>query len=640
MALDAMGVANSLVRSRPGGEYDSKNPGSRTYTNTSGAFGSDPDNPQSAYDRSTSPSINPSDVINVVQHVKQLFYRARQVRRPMVEKWMKHYQVVHNQTWGTGRATWMPSPEVPEIYPILASLIGWETDQRPTFEVYPAALPYSPAVQMYEQLSSDLQVLMQTSWHVEDYDAEIEKMLWDAKMYGTGILKTVWDPTLVSGMGDVMIHRIDPWTFYPDPDARSMKDASHFIEVYTISAQELDKRFPGSLDHISEFGGWTEDSDQSPTMTDVGSRGVSAPKANPGALSPNTSAVYGLPGQTNRVSVTQTQGITVFEAWLRVPCSTTSSETDELGNKKDITRRYDAWRCVVVAGNCVLFDEMAENIYEHGQHPYDRYVPHDQGEFWGQSMVELLAPSQISINKLLAAIEQNIWLMGNPVWKEDTRSGLERQTITNRPGQRLRVNAGSQSGWENPPQMHPQISSDLIKFYISEMERISGLSAIVRGATPEGRNGESVMDSVQEAAFVRIRLGLRSLERVLVSAGMKIGSLIADFYNTPRIMAIVGPQGQQTSMALRPNHFYTPTPQGLSPMRFQILIRAGSMVSRGQRVQEADTLFAMGAIDAEAVLEAHSFPNRQIVVGRMRALAEAGLMQQPPGARQRAGRSS
>lgn len=636
MALDAMGVANTMVRTRNGGAYDTSNPGTKTYTDTSGAFGSD----REVYDKATSASVNPGPNLDIVQHVKQLFYRARATRRPIVEQWMKNYQVVHNKTWGTGRAPWMPSPEVPEIYPILASLIGWETDQRPTFEVYPAALPYSPAISQYQTLSSDLQVLMQTSWHVEDYDAEVEKVLWDAKLYGTGIFKSVWDPTLVGGMGDAMLTRIDPWTFYPDPDARSMKDASHFIEVYTISLQELEKRFPGSITHMAEFGSWVEDSDSSPTMTDSSSRGVGAPRANPGALAPNTSAIYGLPGQTDRVSVTDQQGITVFEAWLKVPCETTSTQTNDQGEQTEVTRRYDAWRCIVVAGQTVLFDEMAENIYEHGQHPYDRYVSHDTGEFWGQSLVELLAPSQISINKLLAAIEQNIWLMGNPVWKEDKRSGLERQQITNRPGQRLTVNVGSVSGWEDPPQMHPQISSDLIQFYINEMERISGLSAIVRGATPSGRNGESVMDSVQEAAFVRIRLGLRALERTLVSSGMKLGSLIADFFNTPRIMATVGPTGQRSSLALRPNHFYMPSPTGLAPMRFQILIRAGSMVSRGQRIQEADTLFAMGAIDGEAVLEAHEFPNRQIIVQRMRESAMAGLAQQAPGARQRAGRTN
>lgn len=628
MALNPVTVANELVTQREAtGALTKKSPTTTDFTGN--------------YDRATSPSISPSEQSDMVQHVKQLFYRARAVRRPLIEQWMKNYEILHNRTWGTGRASWMPTPEVPEIYPILAALIGWETDQRPTFEVNPAAQPYSPAVQFYDQLADDLETLLRTNWTVEDYEAEIEKMLWDAKLYGTGILKTIWDPTLVGGMGNVMVNRIDPWTFYPDPDAKGMKDASHFIEVYTVSKQELERRFPGSLTKLQGMG-WVEDSDEAPTMTSNGGSPQAA-KANPGALAPNTNASYGLPGQSGRIEITDDPGITTFEAWLKVPCEIEDTRPTSDGGTEPVTRRYDAWRVIVIAGNTVLFDCMAEEIYEHGQHPYDRYVPHDTGEFFGTSLVELLAPSQISINKLLAAIEQNIWLMGNPIWVEDTRSRISRQSITNRPGQRIEKAPGSEAGWKDPPQMHPQMSSELIQFYINEMERISGLSAIVRGATPGGRNAEGVLDSVQEAAFVRIRLGLRSLERTLSSVGAKAGSLIADFYDTPRIIAIVGPTGERSALALRPNHFYMPGPGGLTPVRFQILVGAGSMnpIARGARIAEADTLFAMGAIDEEAVLEAHDFPNRNIITARVRELKAAnGTLGQPPGARQRAQRTT
>lgn len=630
MALDARTVANELVARREATGALSKT-GAATKTHD-GTFGGN-------YSRESSPSISPGEQSDIVSHIHQLFFRARAHRRPLVEQWMRNYQILHNRTWGTGRASWMPTPEVPEIYPILAALIGWETDQKPTFEVNPAAQPYSPAVQFYDQLADDLAVLLRTNWTVEDYEAEIEKMLWDAKLYGTGILKTIWDPTMTGGIGNVMVNRIDPWTFYPDPDARGMKDASYFVEVYSISAQELERRFPGALAKTKNSL-WQMDSDESPTVLSSDSAGQAA-KANPGAL-PGGGTTYGLPGQSGRQEITEAPGVTVFEAWLKVPCEVNDTMPDVDGTPLYVIRRYDAWRCIVVASNTVIFDEMAEEIYEHGQHPYDRYVPHDTGEFWGTSLVELLAPSQISINKLLAAMEQNIWLMGNPIWVEDTRSRISRQTVTNRPGQRIEKTPGSEAGWRDPPQPHPQLSSELIQFYINEMERISGLSAIVRGATPGGRNAEGVLDSVQEAAFVRIRLGLRGLERTLSGVGAKAASLIADFYDTPRIIATVGPNAQRSALALRSNHFYMPGSDGLAPVRFQILVGAGSMnpIARGARIAEADTLFAMGAIDGEAVLEAHDFPNRNVITARVRELQAAnGTLGQPPGARQRTQRS-
>jgi hypothetical protein len=352
--------------------------------------------------------------------------------------------------------------------------------------------------------------------------------------------------------------------------------------------------------------------------------------------------------------------VIVYYAWLREteevderPALQLAAQTpeepgedprDDTDERNDWTRprkpRTDKWRCVVyVNPGVILLDECAEDLWSHASHPYDRLVAQDMGEFWGKSMVDLLAGTQMSINRLLAAIEHNIWLMGNPVMVEDTRSGIPRSTITNRPGLRLTKNPGSEVGWLNPPVMQPQMATDLLRFYIGEMERISGISGMVRGATPTGRNASSVLDSLQEAAFVRLRLMIRNLEQMLKGVAEKQASLICEFYDTPRLVSLVGPSGEQTALAIRGEHFYMPTDDGKLPMRFQINVEAGSSLptSKQARMAEADTLFAMGAIDRPAVLEAHNFPNRQQVAERM-AQVDAVEGPQGPNARTAAGR--
>lgn len=563
------------------------------------------------------PTMSPQVEGELVAHVRDLFLKARQKRRPLVERWNRNYRMLRTKRWADGKAGWAPRSEVPEIWPVVDSLVAWITDQTPEFTVTPAVPPLHPLFDQMDSLAQDLKTTMEANWWVDRNDAEVEKVAWDGMTYGIGWFKTTWDGTASKGQGNAVSRRRDPYAVYPDPEATSMENLNYLIDAATISKQELERRWPGALARLNDVA-WTEQVDsQQSTVDQVGTK---MPMANPGAISPATSPRYGLPGQS-RETVANDPGVTVFEAWLRQPV------TDEDGST------YDGWRCVVVAGNRVLMDESADGLWSHGQHPYDRYVPLETGEFYGTAMVEMLSPMQESINGLLRSMEHNIWLTGNPVMVEDTRAGISRTAITNKPGQRITKNSGGEVKWMEPPQMAPGLASELIKFYVDEMERVSGLSSVVRGATPTGRNAQGVIDSVQEAAFVRIRKNRRNLSMAIGSAGEKSAAMIVEFYDSPRIVSLLGPSGEATTKALQADHFYVPGPEGRMPMRFRLLIDGGERAaqSRTQRIGEADALYAMGAIDAEALLKIHELPGWQNVVQRQRELqAQQGTLGQPP----------
>lgn len=573
----------------------------------------------------------------MVAYVKDLFYEARTKRRTLVTRWVRNYNVLHNRTWSANRAPYLPSPELPEMWPIVSSMVGWETDQRAVPEVKPAAAPFSDAYGLFDRLAQDLQQTLQSTWVINDQDTDIETMLWDAKVYGTAFLKAIWDPTLCNGMGDAINKRIDPFTFYPDPNATSMDDALYFVEVRTVTLSELDRMFPGAREKVGADT-LIESLDTAPDR--LSSPLPKRPLVNPGPISPATSPSWGVPTSgTNLSKMLDHRLITVLECWMRehihIP---KEGDTDH-----DMT--VDRWRCVIIAGNQVLLDEPAAKIYAHGEHPYERHVSIETGEFWGQSLVELLAPAQVSINRLLMSMEHNISLSGNPVMVDDARSGIGRATITNKPGTRLTKNAQSSVEWLNPPQIHPQMSSELIQFYKGEMENISGLSAIVRGFTPTSRNSEGVMSSVQESAFVRVRLSLRNLERTLRRIENKRAALIIDFYDQPRIMSMIGSSGKNTSdksIMLKSYHWWLPSPNGRQPLKYQLLIEAGSSLptSRQARMELMLRLFALGVVDEEAVLTVSGIPGWQDIVARVRETKAAqGTLGQPPGARQRAQRT-
>jgi len=565
-------------------------------------------------------------------HIQHLFSLARTNRRAKVGDWRRYDQILSNRTWMNGRAAYLPSPEVPEAYSIIATLVAYIGDSRPSFEAAPAAMPQSSNYDFFQTLSWDLQTVAESVLHNYSSEKEIEKITWDAYRYGTGVLKTTWNQALDGGLGNVQMARVNPYNFYPDPNCSDETDGNYYIEVRSMSMQELDRRFPGSANKLNPI---QVDNDEAKDPDNPQATGV---MANAGAITgtgydgtsaPNTPSAFGKPGQARDSTgdIAFADKVTVIEAWIRQHKHTATPIKDQYSP----TTSVETWRCVVVVGNRVLLDADAKDLYGHPEHPYSRFVQHETtGSFWGQSMVALLAPCQMALNRTFAAIQHNLDLLGNPVLMETARANIERTTITNKPGQRIKVGDGGNVEWLNPPPVHP-LHLQMVDTYISEMERISGLNAMSRGGSPSGRNSADVMNAAQESGFVRVRMALRNLEHTLRNAFLKMGNLIVQNYTMPRVIAVVGESGERTSLALRSRHFTMPSENGAVPLRFQILVNAGSglPISRSAMMEEANFLFSVGAIDRQALLEMHRFPHWREILERVTAQEQAQMSEQP-----------
>lgn len=574
----------------------------------------------------------------LIQDALTIFNHAKEKRRPLLSKWTRNYHVVHNRTWGTSRPAGHPRTEIPEVYPIVASIVAWETDASPRFNIAPNIPPNTPFVQAFDDLATDLEWLINQNWEREDYDAEVQQVLWDGEVYGIGYSKTCWEPTLDNGYGNVILRRVDPFNVYLDPDARSWRDMTYLFETRTMSKDELKRRFPkANLENLSFRIG---DVRSAPTQIDGTTTNPGAIRPNPGSLpnpagGTNTTSFGGPSGMPSLVD----EGVTVVEMWYRTLAKSDLPNTGDKAVTKDgnpdktppHSDVKDEWRCLIFAGQQVLLHKSASDIFGHGRHPYSRYVPIEEGELYGYSLVEQLAPLQVSINRLMASIEHNAWLSGNPILIR--RSG-SRTTITNRPGETMDTSDPNQDiRWLTPPSMQAA-HVQLVDKFIGEMERISGMSAIVRGMAPGGRPSEGVMDSVQDSAFVRIRLRLRNFERFLRDAGTLCAAVITEFYDEARVISRVGPDGQRTVLPLLNNHFYVPSDDGqVMPMSFNLSVTAGASqaISRQAKEAKAERLFALGAFDVPALLEWSEVPKwREIADRVMQAQQAAGTYGMPP----------
>ena len=564
-----------------------------------------------------------------------LFNHAKEKRRPLLKKWITNYNVVHNKTWSQYRRKGHPRTEIPEIYPILASIVAWETDQSPTYTITAAMPPSSPYSASYESMAKDLEWILNSNYDALDYSAENAQVLWDGELYGIGYGKNVWDPMLDDGLGNVVVKRCDPFNIYLDPDARSWRDLSYIIETKTCSIDEVRRRFPkAQLDELN----FRLDAPNAPTQidssgSDAGHRGnpgrLPTPTADSGTTNTTT---FGGDGSKMSVQVMDRE-VTLVEVWYRsiakadLPPATEPDPTPDTPNRHN---EKDQWHCLIFAGDQVLLHKRANDVFGVNKHPYARYCPLEEGELYGYSLVEQLGPMQVSINRLFASVEQNAWLSGNPILvQKDGR----RMNITNRPGEKIEVNDPNQDvRWLTPPSISQQ-HIDIIDKLIEEMERISGMSAIVRGSTPQGRPSEGVVNTVQDSAFVRIRQRLRNFERYLRDCAMMQAALVTEFYDRERVMSRIGDDGQGSTLQITQSHFYTPGPDGLEPLKYNLTVKAGSSdaIGREARMAMYERMVALGVMQPADFLKLAKVPGwHEIAQNTEQAQAAAGTLGMPP----------
>lgn len=580
-----------------------------------------------------SPDQNP-----IPNMVRDLLVRAREVRRPLIAQWRQNYFDLHNRGWRPDSNPWDERPAISQIWPVIASSVSWMTDQRPSFDLNPTAEAFGEYWDFYDQLAQDMNQVLQSAFLNYSIDGEINKVLWDAYTYGIGYFKTQWEAHLADGLGDSVPRRVDPYTIYPDPYAHDMEDLTYIIELHNMTIDDADRAWPGAADLIR--GAYhVEEAEEAPTRLEGGTTSSSSRPPLPGQMKAPSGTGYrgetlpahptGFHARTRSQranKITETPVITVLECYVR------GYKVEKVDD--GVAKVRDNWRCIVTTGNIVLVDRPCggpEGVNGHGTQPYSRFVLFDSGEWYGPSLVELLAPLQRLINSILGSIVRNLFLMGNPQIVESPRSASRNKRIRNGPGQRVEAEPDNYR-WLQPPQIHSTFAIDVVGFLKSEIEHLSGLSAMTQGFSPTGRNAQSVLDSVQDAAFVRVRNSLRELERTLRDVGNKMVANIAEFYTEQRLMSIIGEDGQRTRLALNSRHFYaidSEDPSQIIPLRFSLAVDAGSSLptSKQARAAEAKHLFELGAIDEIELLKALGWPAWANVVQRVMQ-AKAGAAQQ------------
>lgn len=573
----------------------------------------------------------------LIKMVERLFEKAKRHRNLYDNDWLDHYHLFRGKQWKESRPSYRHSEVINFIFRTIQSTVPMQVDARPRFEF----LPEEPSDYEFSQILNEV---AEADWQKKNWQEQLLEVVYDANFYGTGLSEVCHDEKANLGVGEVKYLSEDPFYCFPDPEARDVNTAcGFFIVAKPVEVHKLKKKYPDKKDFIRA------------DLLDLmkGSKTDFAPLK---FRSPVDRKVLD--------TGSQTMDLVDKEKCLEITCYMTpefceddyeevekSLRDPDSGEEKAVYEQRARWpngRKVVIANGVLL--EADKPLYDDGKVPLQRYVNYLlPREFWGISEIEQLKGPQRMFNKVFCFALDVLTLMGNPIWKVPSTSGVDPENLTNRPGLVVEYDGDNPPMREEGVQLQPyvlQIAERLAEY----VDSISGSQDVTRGIQPTGVTAASAITALQEAANTRVRLKSKLLDGYLQQVGQAWLSRTLQYRTAPEIFRLTnaegankyfrmhvepngyektGPDGQPTGEMGTRVHYQPLEPGGgIDPEKgkvyelagkFDVRVSTGSSLpfNKAEKEQRLTKLFELGIVDAEEVLKGTEYPNWQAVLQRM-----------------------
>ena len=467
-----------------------------------------------------------ADERKTVKMVEGFFRRAKRWRSNVDRHWVENYKFFVGKQWRDKRPSYRHAEVLNLIHSTIQTIVPILTDSRPNIE----ALPENPSDFDFAKI---LTQLLTASWERNTWGQVVVEAIIDSAIYGSAISEQIWNPDLHNGLGDFEFQTVDPFYFYPSPGSTDInaEDNKYCITAIPEDINEIKRKYPKNA-HL--LNGDLSDIDIAKThkqdMDDVRLR---SPADNLTLVQGDRAQDMEMPDQ-----------ILVITCWVK---DETLMEEEIQQKQADGTlkkgfrtkKKYPNGRKIKIANGQVLED--IENPYLDGKFPFAKLDDHVMPrEFWGRGEVEQLKGPQEVLNKLMSYALDVLSLMGNPIWKNPTASGVYSDSLINSPG----LVVDYIEGFEPKREMGVDVQSSLFSTFDrmrDVFDQISGINEVTQGAAPRNASGVAI-DSLQEAAQTKLRLKGRNIEAWLTKSGQQQSSRILQFYSIPRIVRITEDQ--------------------------------------------------------------------------------------------------
>jgi len=395
-------------------------------------------------------------------------------------------------------------------------------------------------------------------WRYLEMDEElIAAAMW---LFTTGnvFFRTYWDPMKgpemdmseeggepqIAHLGDLCVESVSPFEVDIDPEATSMKNATHLIHTKLRNKKYLEERYGKK--------GLLKDAKDEWNLTQYYQRRI----------------------QT-----------------MSGPFATESKNQDEEENSTlthtvmvNPTVSFPRGWYAIVAGGRVLAKQpnlpppLNEIPYSHAK---EIHVP---GRFWGLSSLESCIPLQSDYNKARSQLIQVRNLMSKPKWFNPQGSGVSETALTEEIGEVIDHAPGLKPEAWHPPEI-PQYVIKTIEYTLRDMEDLQSIHEVTQARAPSGVRTGVAINALQEMDDQTLAPTFHSFERALARIGSWALQLLAHNVTEERIIRIVGTSKEVEAMEFIGKSLYGPNAgkPGANYFDVDVQTASGFPTAKGQR---------------------------------------------------------
>lgn len=197
-----------------------------------------------------------------------------------------------------------------------------------------------------------------------------------------------------------------------------------------------------------------------------------------------------------------------------------------------------------------LVQMMPQWPYEHKDYPFSKFSHVPTGKFYSDSVVTDLVPLQREYNRTVSQIIESKNRMAKPQLIAP-RGSVEPSKITTEPGQVILYTPGFTPPQPLPLQAIPPYVINELERIQRDMDDISGQHEVTKGRVPPGVTAATAISYLQEQDDSKLSHTVDSIESGIEKIATHILSHVVQFWDTERIIKVVGNDGSFDALCLQ-----------------------------------------------------------------------------------------
>lgn len=546
----------------------------------------------------------PKSVLNeeLASEIVSRYTAARNWRSTLKNKWDDFYNLYRGELDDSTKQVWQGRVFVPYAFSTVETIVPRIVAGRPQIDV----IPREEGDADYAKVQG---YLLDYFWDQMGMDDKLPDMVRQMLIYGTSIIKVLWDKQIEQVKQEVEI----------DPEMPEVGTTQEKVEKVTynqplIELVDLYDFFWDPKGYDIDTCAWVihrthRSYDYLLKMQKQGLyknvRLLEKDKKRPYQGETDKSKRHSVQNTTNPLTIntdsTKEANIELLEYW----------EDD---------------RVVTIANRRVVIRE-DDNPFMHGKKPFVRLVDQSMPkEFCGMGEIEPIEELQKELNDLRNQRRDNASLILNKMWKVKNGANVDEDELVSDVGGV--VHTDDMDGVE--PLYSPEIPNSsyreetLIK---ADIQQTTGITDYTKGVASEALANETAtgISLMQEAGNARLKLKMMNVESAIKQIGEFIISLSKQFITEELSIRILG-QGQPQWLLVKPEEVKD---------NFDLIVESGPRLLENDAIakRQALELFQMFANDQyinqlelrKYILEAFNAKNIDKLLGMNGSAAEAGI---------------